>query len=259
MVPEAVIRSASNPTLRRVRAVRAGLEREWLLLEGDRLIEEARAAGLELDLVLLAEERAARAGELAGHPVRLVQDHLLQKVSALKSSPGVLALVRAPRPRSLSELGGAPDSLVLVIAGVADPGNLGALVRAAEAAGARGVAVVEGGAGPWNEKAVRGSMGSLLRLPIAVEPDAERAAGQLRRRGFRQLRAATRGGADYRDLDWSGPIALWVGSETGELPVTTADFEGVTIPMSGRAESLNVTVAASILMFASGRSGGDRP
>ena len=77
---------------------------------------------------------------------------------------------------------------------------------------------------------------------------------ELREHGFRQVRAATRGGAAPSEFDWSGRIALWVGSETGALPEDCAPFEQVTIPMKGAVESLNVTVAASLLLFAAGRS-----
>ena len=78
-------------------------------------------------------------------------------------------------------------------------------------------------------------------------------------RGARQVVAATRGGQDLGGLDWSGPLALWIGSETGDLPETTRAFERVTIPMRGAVESLNVSVAAALLLFAATRGSGEAP
>ena len=143
---------------------------------------------------------------------------------------------------------------MLVVAGVADPGNVGALARCAEAFGARAIVFAKGGASPWNEKALRGSMGSLLRVPVSYGASAETIAHELESRGVRQIVAATRGGKDPRAFDWDGPLALWITSETGALPPAASTFEKLTIPMAGRAESLNVTVAAALLLFASGRA-----
>lgn len=256
MVPEPVIRSATNSSLRLVRSVRGGKAPGLVVLEGDRLIEDARQAGLGLDLVLVAERRSEQ-GEFwsrAGLQVRLVQDSLLKRISQLRSPPGTLAVCATPKGHSLGDLRPEGSPLVLVIVGVSDPGNLGSLVRAAEAAGAKAVVVLEGGASPYNEKALRGSMGSLLRMPIVRESRPKKVLEELSARGFRHGYAATRGGQSPSEFDWSGPMALWIGSETGELFEGAAGLEGVTIPMSGRVESLNVSVAASILLFAAGRN-----
>jgi TrmH family RNA methyltransferase len=148
---------------------------------------------------------------------------------------------------------------LLVVAGVADPGNLGALARSAEAAGVRALILLSGGTSPWNAKALRGSMGSLLRLPVVIAEDALQVGRELGDRGIRQAVAATRGGEAPASFDWKGPIALWVGSETGTLPDSGRGLEPLTIPMSGEVESLNVTVAASLLLFAAGREGSKAP
>ena len=248
--------SRSNPLLKRVGAVHAGREPGTIVLEGDRLIDDALRAGHRVEVVLVDEDRAERTAELerARVPVQPVEAGLLQRVSALKTSPGILALCPAPAPVAVDALELSARTLLLVVAGVADPGNLGALARAAEAFGAEALVVARGGASPWNEKALRGSMGSLLRLPVAADLDAETIASSLARRGVRQVAAATRAGADPRRFDWKGPIALWVGAETGALPEVARGFETVTIPTTGDVESLNVTVAAALLLFTSGRA-----
>jgi len=255
------IRSPSHPLLKRVRAAAAGRAQGEILLEGDRLVDEARLAGLRLDVCLVDELRGDRLAELRrlGVEVRAVRAGLLEGVGQLRSSPGCLALAAEPRAGGLEVLPTDPGALVVVAAGVQDPGNLGALARTAEAAGAAALCVLEGGCSPWNPKVLRGSMGSVLRLPT-LRLGAEAALGELEQRGFRQVRALTRGGEAHDAFDWSGRVALWLAAETGELPPELDSamrrFSGVSISMAGQAESLNVTAAAAVLLFAAGRTRG---
>jgi hypothetical protein len=174
------IRSAAHPLLKRMGAILAGKERQACVLEGDRLVDDARAGRATIEVVLVAADRESRALELERGGLRVVRvdPELLARKSALRSSPGIAALAAAPRTAGLDELALAPDALLLVIAGVSDPGNLGALARSAEAAGARGLVLLPGTAHPFGDKALRGSMGSLLRLSVAFcESAAEAAAG----------------------------------------------------------------------------------
>ena len=260
MSAHSVIRSRSNPLLKRVGAVLAGKDRERVALEGDRLVEDARGAGWRIELALVAEDRGERARELerAGIDVRLVDGELLRRTGELKSSQGVLALATRPSAGALGDLDPAGAPLVLVVAGVADPGNLGALARSAEAFGAHAIVAVAGGASPWSSKALRGSMGSLLRLPVIAVESASEAHGGLRARGFRQRRAEAHGGSDPARVDWSGACALWVGGETRALPGELAVLERVTIPTAGRVESLNVAAATAVLLYAVARARADR-
>jgi RNA methyltransferase, TrmH family len=258
--PVEPIRSSSNPLLKRVRAAAAGRGEGEILLEGDRLVDDARRAGIELTAVLVAEERGPRLAELArdGVAVRAVQGELLASASALEHGSGCLALAREPAARTLDDLPRATDALVVVAAGIQDPGNLGALARTAEAAGAGALLVVRGGCRPWNPKALRGSMGSLLRLPVIEIEAREGSVDALAERGFRHVCARTRGGTPHERFDWSGRIALWLGGEAGGFPGELARagerFDGVSIAMAGGVESLNVTAAAAVLLFAAGRT-----
>lgn len=254
MDDDPVIRSRTNPLLKRVAGAVAGKDRAVVVLEGRRLIDDALDAGWTMDTILLDEQHGERARELldADQPVRLVQSDLLSRVSGLRTSPGFLALAPLPRPRELGELQPAEYPRLLVVAGLQDPGNLGALARSAEAAGFQGMAILPGGARPFGPKALRGSMGSLLRLPVFLPSSSEELAGHLKSAGYRQVCAATRGGTDWRTFDWSAPLAIWVGGEAGIEPQVMAGFEGVTIPMAGAVESLNITVATSLLLFSAG-------
>jgi len=258
MSAKPVIESKANPLLKRAGAVAAGRDRDCILLEGERLVADALAAGWRLELLLVDADRGGDPERFAGEvdDRRVVADGLLDRVSALKTSPGVLALAPPPTERQLSDLELVADALILVVAGVADPGNFGALARSAEAAGVSALCVLPGGVSPWNAKALRGSMGSLLRLPVCTTESAEALVEQLSRLNVRSVTADTRGGKPWRDFDWTGRIALWVAAETGDAPQLSRGFEGVTIPMAGAAESLNVTVATSLLLFAAGRAEG---
>jgi len=226
-----------------------------MVLEGERLIVDALGAGLALEVLLVADDREELAAgwEADGLPVRRVLADLLKRTSSLKTSPGCLALVARPPSRDLASLALTPNALVLVLAGIGDPGNLGALARSAEAAGVEALVVLAGSASPWSTKALRGSMGSLLRVPVVEAEGAAELARALDARGLRQVTAGTRGGQAFSDFDWSGALALWMASEAGELPEATADFESVTIPMAGAVESLNVGVAGALLLFAAER------
>ena len=179
------------------------------------------------------------------------------------TKPGKLNLLVPAAPNSapppeveLSSLQPGPQDLLLVACGISDPGNLGALARAAEAAGARALVQVAGGVSPWNVRALRGSMGSLLRLPVVCGAEAGEVAQALAAQGWKSVAAATREGQPLGEFDWSGPRALWVSGETSGDPECFAEFDQVTIPMAGQVESLNVTVAGALLLFAAGRVGG---
>ncbi len=254
------IRSTHNPLVQRVRSVLRGLERGWLVLEGDRLVDEALRRGLEAEFVLVASRRSDRARELAarGVNVRLLEESLFESLSALQTSPGCLALLREPPRLGATAIPECTSALVVVAAGVQDPGNLGALARTAEAAGADLLAVVAGGCRPWNEKALRGSMGSLLRLPVIEFASAAEALRSLEEKGYRSVFARTEGGGDPERFAWEGCVALWLTSEAGRLPDgierLALEAPGVTIPMAGEVESLNVTSAAAVLLFAARRA-----
>jgi len=218
------------------------------VVEGERLVAEVTADGRAVE-ALVACEDADLSAALAAHPLlRRATASVMEAISGLTNGPGVVALVAAPAIAPLADYRPAREggSVLLCVSGVADPGNLGALARSAEAVGARGIAVAPGGAHPFGDKALRGSMGSLLRLPVfhLDEPAV------LARAGVRSVVAATRGGTDYRRFDWSGPVALWVTGETGRATVAPpTDAEAVTIPMAGATESLNAACATTLLLF----------
>lgn len=249
-----VIRSRTNSVLKRARHVGRGKEEGFVLIEGERLIRDAISAGHIPDLLLVAESQMPTVQDLLGTcDLRRCADGLMEGLGALKTAPGLAGIFHVPADLALGALGaavGEGPALILGVAGIADPGNLGALVRVAEAAGAAAVVIASGGARPFGPKALRGSMGSLFRVPVVEVQRLGDAVTTLNTLGFEQCVAATRGGHTLHDHPFTQRTVLWMTSETGETPEELAACKGITIPMRGQVESLNVTVAGALLLYA---------
>lgn len=259
------IASRGNAGYRRLlEARRRGRADGLLLLEGRRLVEEALQAGLEIVEVAASSELggggagAALLARLsqAGARVRLLSDALLATLSELDTPPGLLALARPPVfPPSAARTG---TPLVLVAVGVQNPGNLGGLLRTAEASGATGAWLTRGCADPLGWKSLRGAMGSAFRLPQRRGVAVGTLADELRHAGLRSVAADARATTRHDQADLRGPIAILLGSEGAGLPsslLDTVDLR-VRIPLRPAVESLNVGVAAGVLLFEAARQRG---
>jgi TrmH family RNA methyltransferase len=188
-----------------------------------------------------------------------VSDKLFALVSPVRTPAGIVAIATRHRDVSRPDEFVSSDTMVLVAVNVQDPGNVGALLRVAEAAGAGAVFVSGESANPFSWKALRGSMGSALRLPVmhGIQPDA--VLEMLRRHRVRTIAAVPHGGADPDQIPWRGRVAVVVGGEGPGLAddIVALCEERVTIPMSPTVESLNVAVAAAILLYAGRRQRGE--
>jgi TrmH family RNA methyltransferase len=259
------ISSRQNPIVRAYRELAsepdAGDAR--VLLDGVHLVRDAHAAGLTFESVAIAasrlanptEERdVARALESAGAPVVTASDAVFEAMSPVRSPSGIVAIALR-RASEASAICSAPGGFTLVVADVQDPGNLGALIRAAEAGGVNGVIVTGTSARAFSWKALRGSMGSALRLPVATAQDVSAIVKCVRAGGTRMVASVPRGGRAPDAIDWTGPVALVLGGEGSGLPTDLAAQcdERVTIPMASGVESLNVAVAGGILIYAARR------
>jgi TrmH family RNA methyltransferase len=171
-------------------------------------------------------------------------------LSPVRSPAGIVALAERPNGRTEGVFGGT-SPLVLIACDIQDPGNLGAVARVAEAAGASGLIAAGECADPFGWKALRGSMGSAVRLPIARETSVEAAIREARRRGCRVVAAIPRNGSSLFDADLTGPLAILVGGEGSGLSQALADSADLhlTIPMQSPVESLNTAVSAALLIY----------
>jgi TrmH family RNA methyltransferase len=252
------ILSPHNPLLRQVRRAvsRGGLTPGGLCVaEGFHLLEEALRSGLHIHAVLATPAAAAqaRAALAQAGKVRLAlaEERVLSGLSAAEHSQGVLALVQPPEWRE-EELF-ARTGPVVVLDCLQDPGNAGAVVRAAEAFGAAGLIWVKGTVARWNPKTLRASAGSLFRLPVLDSINAASAAALLAARGVAIRVTSPRQGAAPWALDWRVPCALIIGNEArGVSPEWLRAGQLVRIPTSG-VESLNAAAAAAVLLYESMR------
>jgi len=265
-----IISGRQNPAVRVFRSLANSTDvtGERVLLDGVHLVREAREAGTAFEIVAIASSRLAReteegllahALERDGVDVVMAPDQLFGTISPVRTPSGIIAVAQR-RPARPADICARPDALTLVAVDVQDPGNLGSLLRAAEAGGVTGVLVcatpARGSANPFSWKALRGSMGSALRLPVAAGLDAPAALACLRSAGARTIAAVPRGGRDPDEVDWSGPAGIVLGGEGGGL---SEEIVGqcdalVTIPMAPRVESLNVAVAGALLVYAARRA-----
>ena len=254
------ITSTKNPLVRRFRAAAQGERLGVLVADGFRLAQEALTAGLAPMEFVWSKKLLQRDGgeELLARLRRTpatehsCSDQVVERLSHLKTHQGVVVMVRRPRV----ELGGlarGQTPLLVVAAGVQDPGNLGALIRSAEAAGATGFLALAGGANPYRDKAVRGSMGSVFRLPCVADVSIEAAVAFLKESRLQVVVADQSGGVgkSFWDAELTGPTALVLGSEGGGVPRALRHIAAVTvrIPITDPVDSLNVAVAAGVLLF----------
>ena len=281
-----MVTSRGNARVKQLRAAFAGQARlsgGLVAVEGDNLLGEALRSGLVLKTVFVSAGREQPAGVPRGVEVMWLAEEVFASVVETRAPQGVAALLVPPvwgmedifgageeravsrsldtptcRDEAATRMG-HPDSrvggpLILVAAGLQDPGNLGTLVRSAEAFGAAGVLTTPGTVSGWNQKALRASAGSVFRVPVVGVGVAELAA--FKRGGVRLLAAVGSGDAvAAKEVDFSGACALMIGNEgvgLSEELLELAD-ERVTIPCPGQVESLNAAIAGSLLLYEASR------
>jgi TrmH family RNA methyltransferase len=250
--------SPANPLLKDVRKAVSdgGLTRDgYCVAETFHLLEEALRSGCEIKAVLAAASaRPAVEEHLRGRPnVRLavLADSAFRSLAATDSSQGVCALVRPPGWTLDDLFRGRP--LVVVLDGLQDPGNAGAIIRAAEAFRSSGLIFVKGAVNPYNPKAVRASAGSIFRVPLVRGIEAAQARAALDLGNLAVYATAPTGGQPMGDADLTQDCAIIIGSEAhGISPDLGAGARLLRIPTSG-VESLNAAMAAGILLYEASR------
>lgn len=246
--------------LRRLAARRAVRWDEGrFVAEGPKLVAEALEAGAQLETVFVERDAASpvvvalveRAAAAGAEVVDVGAGVLARVADSVTPQPvvAVAAMVHVP-------LAALPASgLLVVCAGLADPGNAGTVLRSAAASGATAVVMCSGGVDLYNPKTVRASAGALFRLPVVAGASPEAALTEIRSRGFTRLAALARGGRDHDRVDWTRPTAVVVGSESHGLPgpLAAATEGSVTVPMHASVESLNAAMAATVICFEAAR------
>jgi TrmH family RNA methyltransferase len=232
----------------------------YVAIEGLRILEEAIRSGLRFQAVFFSDAGSAHATRLLpqiGSHVEVLQlpDDVFASAVSTESPQGAAALVklRSHKLEDLMEQAGQ-SSLLVGVAGIQDPGNLGTIIRSAEAFGARAILLGEKTVSHFNPKAVRASSGSLFREPLLRVKMAE-TISLLKQQGVRVLTTSSHKGKPLHEADFTGAAMVIVGNEGAGVPaeiLLLAD-ELVNIPHSPRVESLNAGIAASILLYEAAR------
>ena len=254
-----IVQSRQN---RRVKELRAGFsaasraETGRVAIEGEHLLGEAIRSGVRVVTVFFrsgAEATLERMGLDPGIKAIELSADVFASAVATESPQGIAALVE-PKAFSLDDLLRQAMPLVVMAAGLQDPGNLGTLIRSAEAFGASGVVALPGTVSVWNAKALRASSGSAFRLPV-VSAGEDEAFSRLRVSGLRILAAVADRGVPAGEMDMRQPTAILIGNEGSGLSRAIIDRadDRITIPCPGPVESLNAAVAASILLYEASR------
>ncbi len=261
-MPFRIVQSKQNARLKELRRAlhRSGREAGNLAaIEGPNLLDEALRAGLRVPYVFVAEDAQHLLDGVAlgaDSEVLLVPAGLLSSTLSTETPQPIAALV-VPFEwtwRDVAEDHPAEAPLLVVLAGIQDPGNLGTILRSAEAFGATGVVSLPGTVSCWNQKALRASAGSVFRLPL-ITAGVDECLARLHEAGVSLLTTVAYGGTAAEDADLTRPVALLIGNEGNGVPDEIAAQAGgaVTIPCPGPVESLNASVAAGVLLYEASR------
>ena len=253
-----IIESKQNPRVKELRAalLRPGRgDAESIALEGIHLVVEALRSGLELTTIFVSQGHEALIDQLTlSDTVEIlsVPPEVLASAVTTESPQPIAALAR-PRNWAWDELLVAP-SLLIVLSGIQDPGNLGTILRSSEAFGATGAICLTGTVSRWNPKAMRASAGSVFRLPTLTASE-NKCFERLRAAGLRTLATSSHEAEPIGSQNLNCPVAIVIGSEGSGLSAELAAQcdARITIPCPGPVESLNAAVAASILLYEASR------
>ncbi len=254
------ITSVSNPVIKELKSLHEKKGRRNLgafLLEGLRLVDDAVSSGAAIRYFVVSDSFVEKSLEVVnGKPgIRVITlpDDLFSRVSETQSPQGIMAVVDIPDYDVETILAGL--NRIMVLENLQDPGNLGTIIRSADACGFDGVLLSKDSVDPHNPKVVRSTMGSLFRIPILIPEDLYASLKRLQERGIRVKAAHPREALPCWEADLTGNLALVIGNEGNGLSeelLKIAD-DRIMIPMEGGAESLNASSAASILLYESMR------
>lgn len=258
------LRPVSSPQNQQVKDLRKAFSKGELTEDGHaaiesvRIIEEAIRSGLKFRTVFFSESGKARADrllpQLGSHvETLLLPDEVFSSAVDTETPQGVAALVKL-KSHDIEDLFRTPEPLVVVVSGIQDPGNLGTILRSAEAFEAAGIILTEGTVSPLNPKSVRASAGSTFRLPV-VQMKIRELLPALTAKGMRILGTTSHRGTALPQADCRGAVALCIGNEGVGLPkeMLSKMDASIVIPHSRMVESLNAGVAASIVLYEAGR------
>lgn len=254
-----VLTSATNSLVKVFRrALAEGQTRDgWLCGEGPHFLEEALKHGSEAKVhsVLVSSEAAEKHQALlallpAEAELAQIPGRLFDQTAGTRTPQGIAAIIELPA-HDLKTVAASGDAVLVVACGLQDPGNMGTIIRSADALGAAAVAALAGTVNPFNPKAVRSCVGSIFRMPVFAGQKPESIFKHLRESKVRILGTDPRGAVDLSSADLRGPIALLVGQEAAGLPeeISREADELLSIPIRAESDSLNAATATGIFLY----------
>jgi TrmH family RNA methyltransferase len=257
-----IITSPANERIKQARRVRDGREQDLIFVEGERLVEECLQSRLKLIACFHSPQSSPRAqtiiSEIASRyiPIFPTTDAVLGTISDTVNSQGLIVLAERPN-FTLNQIitRGDASPLIVCLDAVQDPGNLGTIIRTAEAAGANGVVALKGSAGAYAPKTLRGSMGSAFRLPVMSDIDFDEILPTTRTAGIKVVATASKAEKIYNDYDWRQPTLVIFGNEARGAGAELWERcdERLRIPLHAPVESINVAAAAAVVLFEAAR------
>jgi TrmH family RNA methyltransferase len=253
-----MISSTSNPQIKNIiqlqKKPKARVEQGAFVIEGIKMFEESLAGGYLIKAYFsesfYLEKQETNAGYFSGYPYEIVGDSVFKEISDTLTPQGVMAMVRKPE-YSMENMIDTPSASLVLLEDIRDPGNLGTILRTAEAAGVTGVILSQTSVDMYNSKVIRSTMGAIYRMPFIYAKDFDDTIKQLRDNNFTIYAAHLSATHYYDEVDYSGKCAVMIGNEANGLSdgSTSLATQYIKIPMEGKVESLNAAVAASILMY----------
>jgi len=254
------ITSAQNPIIKEVKSLKQKKYREekkLFFIEGIRFVEEALKEGVQIERILVSDKLAEtnsgyeilKKVSNGGYPVFQLPHKLFMEISDTQNPQWILAVL-SMKNCDIEDVWDEKNFFV-ILDSVQDPGNMGTIIRTADAAGMTGVIVSKGCVDVYNPKVLRSTMGSIFHIPICQSQDIFETMDRMKKRGIKICAAHLEGSCDYFDLEYKNNIAIVIGNEANGISEEVKNFADilVRIPMPGRAESLNASVAAVILMY----------
>jgi len=251
--------SKQNQTIKKIKSLEKKKFREKyseILLEGYRLIKDASDSGLDIKTVLYIKSDDVKKIDLikefvlSGVEVIETDREVFGYISDTVNSQGILAVAKMPSS-GIEDILQNPSGFMIYLDCLQDPGNLGTVIRTADAAGAGCVAISCGSVDAYNAKVLRSAMGSIFHLPVIQKVEGKNFIEALKTRGFRVIAADLKGASSFREMDYGERVCIIIGNEGAGIRTEVLDIcdESVKIPIIGRAESLNAAVAAGILLY----------
>lgn len=251
-----LIKSKENNLIKEVKKLKEKKYRDLnksFLIEGFRFVEEALKSNFEVKYVFICEKQIDKFEKLGFKSLIdkktksfIVSDSVLNSICSTETPQGIVAVVK----NKISDIQ-VKNGFYILIDKVQDPGNMGTIIRSANASGALGVIITKGTVDTYNSKTLRSTMGSIFKIPIIFEDSSFNIVKKLKKNKFKLVTSSLDTDYNFFDIDLTGKVIIAVGNEGNGISKEVFELGDISvkIPMPGNAESLNVGVAASVMMF----------